>query len=876
MARNLASKTFWHPPPADDDDDADGDDAQAGRRTAWRRWLGGLDRSAATAALSYALFGVAWIVWSDRLLFGLSSDLAVLRWLGEWKGLVFVALSAFWVGMTGWRFQGVPKELPLLGRRRLLVLLGLAAAIVAAIGVHGAVGVSRGEPWNHLLWIAVTDVAALMLATVAVVGLQQRRGLLAARRERAEQKEKLRALDLLKAVTNSTPDLVFTKDLQGRFTFVNQATCRAIGQPAEAVLGATAHAFFPAEDSKHIAALNAEVIKSGRIIASEGELTTALGRRWYLRTLGPLRDADGVVSGVFGVVHDITERRHQEERQRQWAKAFESTRDGVIICDARGRIESVNQAFTDITGYALADAIGQTPALLHSGRHDESFYRQLWGSIRKDGHWRGEIWNRRKNGEIYPEWLTISAVRDDAGAITNYVGVFTDITRVKRDEAELQRLANYDPLTELPNRRLLTTCLEQALARTRRHGGRTALLYIDLDGFKTVNDSLGHPAGDELLVQMARRLGARVRRGDTLGRVGGDEFLVIAESLHDADEVAVLAHDLIDVVARAVMLAGGQEVYVTASIGISLFPDDGTSDATAMMRDADAALYRAKEQGRNGFCFYTQDLNRQAVAKLEIEVALSHALKRGELLLHYQPKVCAATGHIVGAEALLRWRRGGELVPPGRFIPIAEQSSLILDIGAWVIDEVCAQQARWREQGLCMPQVAVNVAARQFAAGNLDTVLKEAVQRHGVPADGLELEVTESMLMERPTEGVEMLRHLKDLGVTLSLDDFGTGYSSLAYLRQFPIDALKIDKSFVDHIENGPDGSAIVDAVIALAHRLGLAVVAEGVETAAQQAHLRQQRCDVLQGFGLARPMPAADFEALCSRRAVLDASAQN
>jgi diguanylate cyclase (GGDEF)-like protein/PAS domain S-box-containing protein len=559
------------------------------------------------------------------------------------------------------------------------------------------------------------------------------------------------------------------------------------------------------------------------------------------------------------------ERRRQQERQRLWAKAFESTRDGVVICDARARIQSVNRAFTDITGFRPEDAIGHTPALLHSGRHDEAFYRRMWRSVIDAGHWQGEIWNRRRNGEVYPEWLTISAVRDDVGEVSNYVGVFTDITRVKRDEAELQRLANYDPLTELPNRRLLNARLEEALARTRRHGGRTALLYLDLDGFKTVNDSLGHPAGDELLTRVAQRLGERVRAGDTLGRLGGDEFLVIAESLHSPEEAAVLARDLLSAVARPVALAHGPEVYVTASIGISLFPDDGCADATAMMRDADAALYLAKEQGRNRFCFYTQDLNRQAVAKLETEVALAQATQRGELLLHYQPKVGAACGRIVGAEALLRWRRGGELVPPGLFIPVAEQSSLILDIGAWVIDEVCAQQARWRAAGLAMPPVAVNVAARQFAAGNLDEVLGDALRRHGVPPDCLEVEVTESMLIDRPAEGIAMLARLRQLGIRLSLDDFGTGYSSLAYLRQFPIDALKIDKSFVDQIESGPDGSAIVDAVIALAHRLGLSVVAEGVETAAQLEHLRSQGCDELQGFGLARPMPAEALEALCA-----------
>jgi diguanylate cyclase (GGDEF)-like protein/PAS domain S-box-containing protein len=736
---------------------------------------------------------------------------------------------------------------------------------ISAVLLSMVLGLS-GVLWLNRLPLGLSSgLAALALVVVGVFGLQQRHALLAARRGRAGQAAKLRALNLLDAISNSTPDLIFTEDLQGRFTFVNQATCRVLGQPASTVLGSQADVFFPPADRERIAALNAEVVESGEIVTGEGEMTTALGRRWYLFTIGPIREPDGRIAGVFGVVHDITERRCQEERQRQWAKAFESTRDGVVICDVHARIESVNRAFTEITGYTAEEAIGRTPALLNSGRHETAFYRELWGSLARDGHWRGEIWNRRKDGQVYPEWLTINAVRDDAGVTTNYVGVFTDISRVKRDEAELQRLANYDPLTELPNRRLLNSRLEHALARIQRRGGRLALLYIDLDGFKTVNDSLGHPAGDELLTCVARRFKDRLRAGDTLGRPGGDEFLVIAELLHGPEDAAVLAQDLLGAVARPVALTGGHEVYVTASIGISVFPDDGCSDATAMLRDADAALYRAKEQGRNGFCFYTHELNRQAVAKLEIEVALSHALKRQELLLHYQPKFCAASGRLTGVEALLRWCRGGELVPPGRFIPIAEQSSLILDIGNWVIDEVCAQQARWRERGLAMPRVAVNVAARQFAAGNLDAVLDEALRRHGVPPESLELEVTESLLIDMPAGGIEMLRRLKAIGIRLSLDDFGTGYSSLAYLRQFPIDALKIDKSFVDQIGSGPDGSAIVDAVIALAHRLGLTVVAEGVETAAQQAHLLQQGCDELQGFGLARPMPAAALEALCA-----------
>ena len=564
---------------------------------------------------------------------------------------------------------------------------------------------------------------------------------------------------------------------------------------------------------------------------------------------------------VFGLRG--TERRRLDERQRQWAKAFEATRDGVMIADARGRILTVNRAFSEITGYRPEEAIGQGAGLLRSGRHDSRFYRELWRTLHGVGHWGGEIWNRRKNGEVYPEWLTISAVHDDDGKVANYVGVFTDISRAKRDEAELQRLAHCDLLTELPNRRQLHACLAQALAHAQRHGGLTAVLSIDLDGFKTVNDGLGHPAGDELLVRVAERLKNRVRAEDTLGRLGGDEFLVIQESLASPDDAASLARDLLAQIAEPVALSGGREAYVTASIGICVLADGEAGNATEMLRDADAALYRAKEQGRNRFCFFTQELNAQAVSKLETEAALSRALQRDELLLHYQPKVDAKSGHVSGAEALLRWRRQGELVPPGRFIAMVERSSLILDIGAWVIDRACRQVREWSDRGLAVPRIAVNVGARQFAAGDLDRVVREALQRHRVPAAQLELELTESMLIDDPEAAVAMLRRLKDIGVTLSLDDFGTGYSSLAYLRQFRIDALKIDKSFVDEIETGPDGGAIVDAVIALAHRLDLAVVAEGVETPQQRRYLERQGCDQLQGYLLGRPVPAELFTPL-------------
>ncbi|KQW42451.1 MULTISPECIES: bifunctional diguanylate cyclase/phosphodiesterase [unclassified Roseateles] len=543
---------------------------------------------------------------------------------------------------------------------------------------------------------------------------------------------------------------------------------------------------------------------------------------------------------------------------RHWATAFENIRDGVVITDAQGCIRSVNVSFTTITGYTAQEAIGATIQLLHSGRHGAPFYRQMWAALGMDGHWQGEIWNRRKDGTTYPEWLTISAVRDDNAAVTHYVGVFTDISRLKNSEAQTDWLLHHDPLTRLPNRAQLQQRLEATLARAQRRECSAVLLVIDLDGFKTVNDSLGHPAGDELLVCVAGRLQARLRHEDFLGRLGGDEFLVILESSTDSAGVAVLARHLLAAVSAPMVLSGGQEAYLTASIGISIFPEQGHPTAVELLRDADAAMYRAKEQGRNQFCFYTGDMNAEARTRLELEAALSRAIERQELLLHYQPKVDARSGAIVGAEALLRWQRSGSgLVSPAQFIPLAERSSLILDIGAWVVDEACRQVRAWQDAGQPVVPVAVNVAARQFAAGDLDQVVARALQRHRVHPQWLEIEMTEGMLIVEPGAAITMLKRLKALGVKLSLDDFGTGYSSLAYLQQFPIDALKIDQSFTRRIGDQPDGEALVDAVIALAHRLNLRVVAEGVETAQQGDYLRQQGCDEMQGYHFARPMSA-------------------
>jgi diguanylate cyclase (GGDEF)-like protein/PAS domain S-box-containing protein len=715
----------------------------------------------------------------------------------------------------------------------------------------------RGVTWPGALALALVDILVLLCAAAALHAAQQRRELRELSRAAAARQENERAWKIAQAIANCSTDAIFAKDRQGRFLFVNRELCRVLGRSPEQLIGFDPATALAAEQARKLAADDAAVLRADKPVSFEARLTTVDGERIYSCTQGRLDD-DGQTLGIYGVCTDVTERLDLQQRMRQWATAFEDVRDGVIITDALGRILTVNRSFTTITGYEAQQAVGATMRLLRSGRHDAQFYAQMWAAINTSGHWQGEIWNRRKSGETYPEWLTISAVRDDSAAVTHYVGVFTDISRIKHSEAQTDWLVHHDPLTRLPNRVHLQRRLEEALDRSQRRESRAALLVIDLDGFKTVNDSLGHPAGDELLVCVARRLQARLRQEDFLGRLGGDEFLVIVETGNDSTSVAKLARDLLATVSPPIPLSCGQDAYLTASIGISMFPEEGEPSAVELLRDADTAMYRAKEQGRNQFCFYTEDMNAEARIKLDLEAALSRAIGRHELLLHYQPKMGGRSGAVTGAEALLRWQRSGiGLVSPGQFIPLAERSSLILDIGAWVIDETCRQLRAWMDAGQPVVRIAVNVAARQFAAGDLDQVVARALQRHRVDPQWLEIEITEGMLIVEPGAAIAMLKRIKALGVKLSLDDFGTGYSSLAYLQQFPIDSLKIDQSFTRRIGEQPDGGALVDAVIALAHRLNLSVVAEGVETPQQSDYLRERGCDEMQGYHFGRPAPA-------------------
>lgn len=598
----------------------------------------------------------------------------------------------------------------------------------------------------------------------------------------------------------------------------------------------------------------------------------------------PFKDPAGQVLGTFASYHDTPHTPDQDEIDlveefaritalavqkvraeaalRQSSAVFESTRDGVVITTLEPRIVAVNPAYTEITGYRADEVIGLNPSLLRSGRHDRAFYQAMWAGLKQLGYWQGEVWNRRANGEVYPQWLTLSTVRDEAGAPSHYVGVFTDLTQLKRSEQQLEHLTHYDPLTDLPNRLLVQSRLEHAIDQARRHRSRVGVLFVDLDRFKNVNDSLGHPVGDALIQAVATRLRGGLRDEDTVARLGGDEFLVVIEDLESADAAASVASKLTRLVQEPFQVGDGQEVIVSASIGVSLYPDDGDS-ATGLIQHADAALYQAKARGRDSFCFYSSALTAAVSEHMQMEMGLRRALERGELLIHYQPLVSLAGGP-VGAEALLRWQPPGEgLVRPDRFIPLAEETGLIVPIGAWVLREACRQARAWLDAGLELGTVSVNLSVRQFHERNLVALVADVLRETGLPADRLELEITESALMDDVEQAVQTLHMLRALGVALAVDDFGTGYSSLAYLKRFPIGKLKVDQSFVRGIATDDSDRAIVTATIAMARSLGFTTTAEGVETEAQLEILRALGCSAYQGYLFSRPVEAVDFARL-------------
>ena len=580
------------------------------------------------------------------------------------------------------------------------------------------------------------------------------------------------------------------------------------------------------------------------------------------RYSSPLIDSAAKYCGRIWYFRDITERIKAEERLQLWSRVLDQSAEGIFVCDPRERILLVNKAFEKLTGYSAEEVVSKTPRILQSGRQDRAFYEGMWKSVLEKGTWSGEMWNRRKSGEVYAEWLSISAVYDHNGAVTHHIGIFSDVTIRKQAEERMVHLAHYDALTDLPNRVLLLDRLNQLIKTAQRSKSRLAVVFIDLDRFKEVNDSLGHDAGDLLLQTLAKRLSNAVREEDTVARLGGDEFVVAFQSLHKEQDVAMLAQKLLSCLVKPVVL-NGYEHTVTASMGISLYPDDATN-GEEMIRNADAAMYQAKNGGRNACHFYTSDLNRHSLEMLSTENSLRRAIEHQEFVLHYQPQIDIRSGSIVGAESLIRWNHPElGLVFPGKFISIAEERGLIVPIGNWVIDEAARQASIWRNSAKLSIPIAVNVSAVQFRQRDFVETLVNIVHKHGITPNYIELELTESIIMRDAETAVSIIEKLHKLGFRMSIDDFGTGYSSLSYLRRFPIDKIKIDQSFVTDVTKDESAASIVTAVIGLARSLKLKVIAEGVETNEQLEILREQRCDEAQGYLFSRALVSKEFEKL-------------
>ncbi len=659
-----------------------------------------------------------------------------------------------------------------------------------------------------------------------------------------------------RALAEASNGIIITRaDRELPIVYANRAFERITGYTADEVIGSNCR--FLQRDDRNQPGI--EQIRSG--LAADVPIKVVLRNYrkdgalfWNRISIAPVRGERDKTRHHVGILEDITAQRRAEERLRQSAAVFESTSEGMVVTDLEGSIVDVNRAFTDITGYGRDEALGRNPRMLKSGRHGPELYQTIWTSLAETGHWRGEVWNRRKSGEIYPEWLTISTVCDAAGRVCNYVGVFADITTVKRSEERLEYLAHHDPLTGLPNRLLFSARLEHAIAHASRNDTYLAVLFLDLDRFKTVNDVFGHPLGDKLLQDVGERLRACVRLDDTVSRLGGDEFVILLERIEDPENAGAVARKILSSLSAA-FTVDGRDQYVSASIGISVYPRDG-DDPAGLIRNADTAMYKVKEQGRQGYLYYTQDFTLRATELATLESDLHRALDRAELTVHYQPQVDLRSGALVGIEALLRWTHPDRgRISPVEFIPIAEESDLIVAIGQWVLEHACRQGRAWLDAGLSFGRISVNISGVQIRRGDLLAVVRAALEASGLPPERLELEVTEGFIMRQAERSVQRLEGLRQLGISLAIDDFGTGYSSLSYLKRLPIDRLKIDQSFIRDIPSDADDAAISRAIIALADSLGLAVIAEGVETPAQKAFLLDHGCREAQGYLFSRPL---------------------
>lgn len=678
--------------------------------------------------------------------------------------------------------------------------------------------------------------------------------------DRTAEQERDHDRAVFQSILDNANAMIYAFDRRGVCILANHAWLKQLERPLEEVINHHRRDLLSTHDtSAHMHNEHQVFTTQKAMVCEETTYSPDSGVHYWVSHKFPLKDPQGKTFAVGSITSDVTKVRRTEQRL-QWAmEAFNRGSEGVLITDHNNRIVSVNRAFEEITGYTESEVVGRNPSMLSSGRHELNFYQEIWRTLLTHGRWEGELWNRRKDGSVYPQWLRASRIKDEATTeASSFIAVFSDISKRKAAAEEMERLAFYDLLTNTPNRHLLRDRLEQAIRVGTRESHQFAVIFLDLDHFKEINDVHGHDAGDAVLIEVSRRLQAVLRAQDTVCRQGGDEFILLLTPT-DLTGAQTCVEKLMAAIAQPCQ-AGKTTLNLSVSMGVAMFPDDGRSHET-LLQNADLAMYQAKNAGRNGYSFFSAEMARQASHRLTLERALRQAIGTAELSVHYQPKIDLSTGLIKGAEALMRWKSPllGQ-IPPDVFIPIAEESGLIIPLGTWVIEQALGQLGLWHSQGFETLQVSVNVSAGQFWKQDLPELVRQLLSKTSVPPAALDLELTERMAMVHPERGITIMQQLKAIGVSLSMDDFGTGYSSLSYLSRLPMDVIKIDKSFVQRLgiqSAGEVDEVIVRSILQLASSLKMSTVAEGIETPEQLAFLRQHGCHQGQGYLFARPMSA-------------------
>ncbi|MDF2182051.1 bifunctional diguanylate cyclase/phosphodiesterase [Neptuniibacter sp. CAU 1671] len=669
---------------------------------------------------------------------------------------------------------------------------------------------------------------------------------------------------LLEQLLNNSPSMIMLRDGEGRFIRANPSYLRFYGiKNIDALRELSLQDLFQGEELRDLQQQDQKVLESGEPMHGHFVVEKQGKRFQFLCSRFALENEQGQRYAVCSIDTDISERQAKEDELRLSRYIFDTTNEGIMVTDNNHVITDVNAAFERVTGYSLEEVRGSKPSILNSGKHKPAFYEDMWHQIDTLGSWAGEIWNRKKNGDTYPEWLTIKSIVGGDGQISGYFGVFTDISEHKKTQESLKSLAYYDPLTELANRTLCQERLVHDMRLADRHAESLALVFIDLDFFKHINDSLGHEYGDQLLTETARRIESQVRQSDTVVRWGGDEFILILPGIHEINMAQIIA-DKVRAQLKLPYYLKNTETFIGASIGIAIYPHDGV-DATTLIQHADAAMYSAKKKGRDQICFFDKAMNEKNLEQIKLKGELRQALEQDQLEIYYQPKVAISTGDIIGMEALLRWRgEDGQFISPAEFIPVAESSGLILPIGEWVFSTVAEQVHRWKEAGLMQSRrVSVNLSPKQLVDPNLVVRLRDTLESYTGLDNTLSIEITETAVIENLAVALPVLQQIRGIGIELELDDFGSGYSSLNYLRRLPVDVLKVDKSFTFELDQKDTDIAIMQAIINMAHTLGMTVVAEGVESKNQFASLARLGCDIAQGYLFAPALAAPEMEKL-------------